>query len=147
MLEGKGTAMKDTAIGRLGIAIALPLAVGATLLLAVAIASSTSALATNTVRISSKIKLSDGPPAFHGRIKSENKACAQQRRVKLFEKKRNGNRKLLGSTRSNRSGKWTVIVDPLKSGAYLAVAKKRREGTAGTIFVCRRAKSKLATVD
>jgi hypothetical protein len=40
-----------------------------------------------------------------------------------------------------------VIVDPLSSGAYLAVVKQREEGTAGTIFVCLRDKSKIVGVD
>ena len=40
-----------------------------------------------------------------------------------------------------------MIVDPLKSGAYLAVVKQRSEGTAGTIFVCLRDRSQIAVVD
>lgn len=102
---------------------------------------------TNTVEIKSRIILRETFPAFHGRVKSPNQACIQQRRVKLFKRKPNGDRKLLGRTRTNSAGKWKVIVDPLSSGAYWAVVKRRSEGAAGTIFVCLRDKSKTVVVD
>ena len=127
-----------SSIGRqLVLAIALALVMGA----------SGTALATNTVKIDSKVKIRDRAPAFHGKVTADNNACAEQRRVKLFKKRRSGQRKLLGSTQSDDQGKWAVLVDPLKSGAYFAVARKRREGTAGTIFVCKRAKSRTVAVD
>jgi hypothetical protein len=105
------------------------------------------ASATQTVHISSEIKLRNHFPAFHGRITSSNDACEQGRSVKLFKLKRNGTKKLLGQTISDIEGKWEVLVDPLKSGAYFAVAQRREEGTAGTIFVCDRAKSRIVAVD
>lgn len=105
------------------------------------------AAATQTVHISSEIKIRNHFPAFHGRITSSNDACEQARSVKLFKLKRNGGKKLLGQTISDVEGKWTVLVDPLKSGAYFAVAQRREEGTAGTIFVCDRAKSRVIAVD
>ena len=103
--------------------------------------------ATNTVEIDSQIILRESFPAFHGKVKSSNEACTEQRLVKLFKKKRNGGRKLLGETHTNNAGRWQVIVDPLSSGAYRAVVKQRSEGTAGTIFVCLRDKSQIAVVD
>jgi hypothetical protein len=105
------------------------------------------ALATQTVHIASEIKLRNHAPAFHGRIVSDNDACEQGRSVKMFKQKRNGGKKLLGTTTSDLEGKWQVLVDPLSSGAYFAVAQKRKEGTAGTIFVCDRAKSRIVAVD
>ena len=56
--------------------------------------------ATNTVEIDSQIVLRESFPAFHGKVKSSNAACAQDRRVKVFKKKRSGGRKLLGKTQS-----------------------------------------------
>ena len=103
--------------------------------------------ATNTVEIDSEIVLRETFPAFHGKVKSSNVACTQGRLVKLFKKKRSGGRRLLGKTHTDLAGKWQVIVDPLSSGVYRAVVKQRSEGTAGTIFVCLRDKSKLAVVD
>ena len=103
--------------------------------------------ATNTVEIGSRIIMRPNFPAFHGRVKSPNDACVDNRLVKLFKKKRSGGRKLLGKTHTDEVGKWEVIVDPLSSGSYRAVVKQRAEGTAGTIFVCRRDKSKRAVID
>ena len=100
-----------------------------------------------TVHIESEIKLRNNAPAFHGRIVSDNDACEQGRSVKLFKERRNGGKRLLGTTTSDLDGKWQVLVDPLSSGAYFAVAQKREEGTAGTIFVCDRAKSRIVAVD
>jgi hypothetical protein len=105
------------------------------------------ASAGNTETIASEIKLRNNAPAFHGRIVSDNDACEQGRSVKLFKERRNGGKKLLGTTTSDLEGKWQVLVDPLSSGAYFAVAQRREEGTAGTIFVCERAKSRIVAVD
>jgi hypothetical protein len=124
---------------------ALMLTVAAAGLLA--LAATGPAMATRTVHISSEIKLRNHAPAFHGRIVSDNEACEQSRKVKLFKERRNGDRKLLGITSSDLEGKWQVLIDPLSSGAYFAVAQKRKEGTAGTIFVCDRAKSRFVAVD
>jgi hypothetical protein len=112
-----------------------------------ALAATGPAMATRTVHIASEIKLRNHAPAFHGRIVSDNGACEQGRSVKLFKEKRNGGKKLLGTTISDLEGKWQVLVDPLSSGAYFAVAQRREEGTAGTIFVCDRAKSRIVAVD
>ena len=105
------------------------------------------AFAAQTVHITSEIKLRNNAPAFHGRIVSDNDACEAARSVKLFKERRNGGKKLLGATTSDLEGKWQVLVDPLSSGAYFAVAQKREEGTAGTVFVCDRAKSRIVAVD
>jgi hypothetical protein len=105
------------------------------------------ASAGNTVEIDSRIVMRPNSPAFHGRVQSSNDACVDNRLVKLFKKRRNGDRKLLGKTHSDEEGKWDVIVDPLRSGAYRAVVKRREEGTAGTTFVCLSDKSQLAVID
>ncbi len=123
------------------------LALTAILALAISGLAVTAAPATNTVEINSRIIIRQTFPAFHGKVKSSNHACVQNRVVKLFKKKRNGGRRLLGKTHTNGAGKWKVIVDPLKSGVYRAVVKRRAEGTAGTIFVCRRDGSKRVFVD
>lgn len=123
------------------------LALAAVLALALAGLAVTAAPATNTVEINSRIIMRETFPAFHGKVKSPNGACTQNRTVKLFKKRRNGGRRLLGRTHTGNDGKWKVIVDPLSSGAYRAVVKRREEGAAGTIFVCRRDSSKRVVVD
>ena len=115
-------------------------ALGVTALLAVP------ALATQTVKIDSKVTISSKAPAFHGKVKSSNQACEIHRKVKLF-KQRQGPDKLLGKDKTNHHGEWEIEVQPLKSGAYYAKVKRRSEGTAGTIFVCRRDTSRTIVVD
>jgi hypothetical protein len=122
--------------------IAVPAAALLVALLVVAVP----ALATRTVKINSRVTISSNAPAFHGQVKSNNFACERQRKVKLF-KQRSGPDKLLGKDKSNNHGKWKIVVDPLKSGAYYAKLKRREEGTAGTIFVCRGDRSKTVVVD
>jgi hypothetical protein len=124
------------------------LALTAVLALAFSGLTISAAPATNTVEINSRIIMRSNFPAFHGRVKSPNEACVDNRLVKLFKKKSlGGDRKLLGKTHTDEKGKWEVIVDPLSSGAYWAVVKQREEGTAGTTFVCLRDKSKRAVID
>ena len=122
-------------------------AVLATTLALVALPGIALAGAGQTVELGSHVKIRDGFPAFHGKVKAHNAACVEQRRVKLFKERRNGGRKLLGFDQTDDDGKWLVEVDPLKSGAYFAVAKRREEGTAGTIYVCLRKKSRTVAVD
>ena len=100
-----------------------------------------------TVEIDSQVKLRNSSPAFHGKVVSENANCVEQRKVKMFKLKRNGGKKLLGKGRADNAGKWTIPFDKLGSGAYMAVATRVEEGTAGTIYVCLRSKSKVLTVD
>ena len=104
------------------------------------------ALATNVVKIDSKVTISAHAPAFHGRVKSDNHACETGRKVKLF-KRRHGPDHLLGHDETNHRGRWQVGVNPLSSGAYYAKVTRREEGTAGTIYVCRRDRSRTRVVD
>ena len=68
--------------------------------------------------------------------------------MKMFKKKRSGGRKLLGKTHTDRQrqvgGDRRPAVAPAPT---CAVVKQREEGTAGTIFVCLRDKSKIVAVD
>jgi hypothetical protein len=104
------------------------------------------ALATNVVKIDSKVTISAHAPAFHGRVKSDNHACETGRKVKLF-KRRHGPDHLLGHDETNHRGRWQVGMNPLSSGAYYAKVTRREEGTAGTIYVCRRDRSRTRVVD
>ena len=127
--------------------LTLRIALAAALTLAASGSSLAVAGGTNTVTIDSEIVMRDSFPAFHGKVKSSNSACLQPRLVKLFKQRRNGGRKLLGTAHTDSAGRWQVIVDPLSSGAYRSVVKQREEGTAGTIFVCARDKSRIIAVD
>lgn len=123
------------------------LALAAVLTLGVSGLAVTGAGAGNVVEIDSEIVMRETFPAFHGKVRSSNVACTQNRLVKMFKKRRNGGRKLLGKTHTDLAGKWQVIVDPLSSGLYRSVVIQRAEGTAGTVFVCARDKSQRVFVD
>jgi hypothetical protein len=100
-----------------------------------------------TVEIESVVKIRNSAPAFHGRVIADNEACSAQRLVKTFKLRRSGGKKLLGSGTADDAGKWAVPFDKLGSGAYFAVAPRVEQGTAGTIYVCLRAKSRTLVVD
>ena len=86
-------------------------------------------------------------PAFHGKVGAENETCEGPRPVKLYERKRSGERKLLGKTTADLEGRWQILVDPLKSGAYFATAPEHRLLSGGESFLCLRAKSETVVVD
>jgi hypothetical protein len=114
--------------------------------LATAAVAAIPALASQVVKIDSKVTISHRAPAFHGHVKSDNSGCESFRKVKLF-RQRHGPDRLLGHDRTSNRGRWEVDVDPLSSGAYYAKVTRRAEGAAGTIFVCRRDRSKTVVVD
>ena len=101
---------------------------------------------TQVVKIPSRVRVADHPPAFHGRVRSPRHACEVHRIVKMFRKE-SGPDVFLGKDRTDRRGRWEVDVSPLVSGAYYAKVRRREEGTAGTIFVCKSDKSPLVIVD
>ena len=104
-------------------------------------------LATQVVRHPSRVTISEKAPAFHGRVKSNAHPCVQRRKVKLFLAKRHAPDKFLGRDHTNNHGRWQVEVNPLKSGAYYAKVSRRSEGTAGTIHVCVKDRSRIVPVD
>jgi hypothetical protein len=95
--------------------------------------AATAALGTTTKRFDSKVTLSANNP-FHGRVISQKHACEVGRTVKIFNKKP-GPDGLFGRTKTDRQGKWSKPAMP--NGNFYAVVKRRSEGTAGTIFVCK----------
>ena len=100
-----------------------------------------------TVQIDTQVKLRNHAPAFHGKVTADNENCVEDRKVKMFKQKRSGGHKLLGTDHADNDGKWAVPFDKLTSGAYYAIAPKVVEGTAGTIYECVRAKSRVIAVD
>ena len=104
-------------------------------------------LATQVVRHPSRVTISEKAPAFHGRVKSNAHPCVQQRKVKLFRAKSHGPDTLLGRDHTNNHGRWQVDVNPLKSGAYYAKVSRRSDGTAGTIHICVKDRSRIVPVD
>jgi len=99
---------------------------------AVAALMASGALAGNVKTFDSSVTLSQNNP-FHGHVVSEKHACSVHRIVKVFNKKP-GKDGLFGTTKSNRTGSWSIPAMP--NGKFYAKMPRRSEGTAGTTFVC-----------
>jgi hypothetical protein len=115
-------------------------AIGA-VLSALGLAVGPMALATHTVRITSHVSIKSAGLTFTGRVTASNAACDGHRRVKLY---RAAGSLLLGAANTNSSGHWKIKVAGFAGvtlGHFYAIVKQRREGTAGTIFVCKAATS------
>jgi hypothetical protein len=100
-----------------------------------------------TVEIATQLKLNIHAPSFHGKVKADNPGCVDGRKVKMFFRDGSGSRQLLGSTTAAENGKWKIPVNNIASGEYYAAAKRTEEGTAGTIYVCLKAKSDSLVAD
>jgi hypothetical protein len=106
------------------------------------------ALATKTVHIHSSISISGSDLHFKGHVSSSNSACEGGRRVTLYRTLSDGSSEPVGSTTSASSGKWHITVSGsagISMSKFFAKAKRRSEGTAGTIYVCDRARSQTVT--
>ncbi|HWF74056.1 MAG TPA: hypothetical protein VG186_11960 [Solirubrobacteraceae bacterium] len=115
-------------------------AIGAVLGAAV-LALATMALATRTLKISSHVTIKSSGLTFTGRVTASNPGCRPQRRVKLY---RSAGSLLLGAATTNSSGHWKIKVAGFAGvslGHFYARVNQRREGTAGTIYVCKAATS------
>ncbi len=97
------------------------------------------AFATRHIRIDSQVNLAVSNP-FHGKVNSEpyGHACRPQRKVKVFNKQP-GADGLFGTATTNAKGRWKLPAMP--NGKFYAVVKRQEQGTAGTIYVCKRATS------
>jgi hypothetical protein len=102
------------------------------------------ATATNTVHIHSTISISASELHFKGKVRSSNDACESGRRVVLYRTLSGGGSKPIGSTTTSPSGRWHITVSGsagISMSKFFVKAKRRSEGTAGTIYVCDRARS------
>jgi len=120
-------------VRRLGIAATAAVAVGLVVLTG-------TAAATKTVTIASAVSIKSNGLAFSGRVTSPNSACKGGRHVTLYRRFSGGGHQKLGSATTSASGKWHVTASGsagISMGHFYAKVKRRSEGTAGTIFVCR----------
>jgi hypothetical protein len=72
-------------------------------------------------------------------------ACERARHVTLYRSLSSGGRKALGSTTTGSTGKWRITASDsagISLSHFFATVKRRSEGTAGTIYVCKGARSK-----
>ena len=101
--------------------------------------------ATKTVTIPSRLSIEATGLKFSGRVSSSAAPCRQARRVTLYRRLSNGGRQALGSRSTGSSGKWQITVSGwagISMAHFYATVRQRSEGTAGTIYVCKGARSK-----
>jgi len=91
--------------------------------------------------VESKIKVFEGPPAFHGKVKSESNKCIELRTVKVLKRVASGN-KVKAKDKTDMDGKWEALVN-LKSGTYFAKVTEAEVGNT----TCLKDKSKDIVVD
>ncbi|MFN8215772.1 MAG: hypothetical protein U0R71_04165 [Solirubrobacterales bacterium] len=104
------------------------------------------ATATRTVRIPSKISIHSKSLKFSGKVTAgKYEPCVQQRKVILFRVFSDGSNQAVGETRTDDAGRWTITPQGsagISMSRFFARVKKESQGTAGTIYVCRAARSK-----
>lgn len=106
--------------------------------------------ATHTVTIKSKITIESHDLNFHGRVKSKNDACKDHRRVVLYRKLSDGHRQAMGAFTTGPSGRWHITVSGFAGVSlshFYARVKRRSEGAAGTIYVCKSARSETTRAE
>ncbi len=105
----------------------------------------TSAGARDVDMYDSRVTLSEQPPAFHGRVKSDHGPCKNNRHVAVF-RKRNGADEKLGGDTTGPAGRWSVPV-MLSSGAYYARVRAKQQIVSGNGYTCTKDKSRIVVVD
>jgi hypothetical protein len=115
------------------------LAALALLLLGLSLTPAPAAAGTHVVRIPSSVTLNITPQqaaaTFKGKIKSPNQACRTNRTVRLMLRRPGKDQKV--SSTPTFGQHWRLGLDNPPAGEYYARVKKRSEGTAGTIYVCK----------
>jgi hypothetical protein len=97
--------------------------------------------ASHVVKIASHISIRSHDLTFSGRVTSPNHACVEMRKVTLF--RTNGD--VLGHTHTNSHGHWKITASGsagISLGHFYAKVKRESQGAAGTIYVCKGAKSR-----
>ncbi|HEY1523203.1 MAG TPA: hypothetical protein VGF70_09345 [Solirubrobacteraceae bacterium] len=110
-----------------------------------AVVGVTSADASHVVKIASHISIRSHNLTFSGRVTSPNHACVPMRRVTLY--RTNGD--VLGHTRTNSHGHWKITASGsagISQGHFYAKVKRLSQGAAGTIYVCKGARSRTIPI-
>jgi hypothetical protein len=97
--------------------------------------------ATRTVKLASHITIKGKSLTFSGKVTSSNSACVRGRKVTLYRTKS----LKLGTATTSHSGAWKITASGfagISLGHFFAKVAQRREGTAGTSYVCKAATSR-----
>lgn len=121
---------KQTSIQEVGVAVRRKLVVvltGATVALgSLGVASAHESVAP------SKVTIKVAEDGLTGKVTSDSKSCVKKRNVTVFKKK---NDKKVGSTKTNKRGKWSLDVNNAR-GSYYAVVSKKTEVKYLHVHVC-----------
>ncbi len=72
---------------------------------------------------------------FAGKVKSPNSGCKDQRKVKLHVVEQDND--VVGTDKTDRHGHWKIHFQGEGTAHYFASVAKRKQGAAGTIYVCK----------
>jgi hypothetical protein len=104
------------------------------------------ATATRTVKVPSHISIASKSLTFSGKVTAgKYEPCVQQRKVILYKVVSGGPDQAVGETSTNLKGKWTITPQGsagISLARFYAKVRKVSEGTAGTIYVCKAARSR-----
>ena len=81
---------------------------------------------------------------FHGRVRSEKRACIRSRSILMYRKNEGGGASFLGESTSDSDGKWTFEIQLFPPGEYFAKTGVVGHGGEHS-FVCKAAKSNTYT--
>ncbi len=101
---------------------------------AVLLGTTAVALATVVVHHDSRVTITKTMPYFAGKVHSPEPACQSGRRVTLNAVEPGES---VGSDQTNADGEWRINFQGEGVVHYFAKVKRRSDGTAGTIHVCK----------
>lgn len=105
------------------------------------------AAATRTIQVPSQVTIHSSSLRFSGKVSVPQayEPCREDRRVVLFKVVSGGPDQAVGRDTTDGQGAWTITPQGsagISLAHFYAKAKQRSDGTAGTIYVCRAARSK-----
>lgn len=105
------------------------------------------AAATRTIKVPSQISIHSNSLHFSGKVSVPHayEPCREDRKVVLFKVVSGGPDQAVGRDTTDGHGAWTITPQGsagISLAHFYAKAKKRSDGTAGTIYVCQAARSK-----
>jgi hypothetical protein len=102
--------------------------------------------ATRTIKIPSHISIASKSLKFSGKVTAgKYEPCTQQRKVVLYKVVSGGPDQAVGETSTSLKGNWSITPQGsagISLARFYAKVRKVSEGTAGTIYVCKAARSK-----
>src|SRR5689334_137355 len=112
---------------------------------ALALLGAGTAVATTTINVPSTVTIASSGLHFTGKVKTASyPPCAQQRKVNLFRVVKHGPDQKVGSHTTNNKGKWSITPQGsagISLARFYAKVKQSSQGAAGTIYVCKAARS------